>query len=292
MEVNGLEDRIRIVARTKDDAFILPLDDGYLENVDFVMTNPPFYESEADLQQSATKKAHPPNSACTGAPVEMVVEGGELAFVGRLLQESLHYRNRVQWYTSMFGKLSSLQAFIERIKQNGIGNYAVTEFVQGTKTKRWAIGWSFDAMRPSDKAARGLKAPAWKSLLPPVTSMQVCSFPFGHGISTVADRITEVMGSLELNSWVWEKEKLLGIGRARGNVWSRAWRRRKKQLDHVSHVASTSGSQETEETCKFAFLVNIHVSKPEATVELRWLEGHDKGLFESFFGYVKTHMES
>lgn len=282
------------MAKSKEDTYILPLDDSRVEKVDFVMTNPPFYESEADLARSARKKARPPNSACTGAPVEMVVEGGEVAFVGRLLQESLHFRDRVQWYTSMFGKLSSLHSFIEQLQQNGIDNYAVTEFVQGTKTKRWAVGWSFGAMRPSNETARGLKAAAWKSLLPPITSVEICNFPIGHGISTVADRMNQVVASLELLSWVWEKEKLQGIGRARDNVWSRAWRRRKLRQDHtmVDRLASTSHKEEEDEMCKLGFLLKIRISTSEAIVDLRWLEGHDSGLFESFRGYLKTQLST
>ncbi|OIW32285.1 hypothetical protein CONLIGDRAFT_264520 [Coniochaeta ligniaria NRRL 30616] len=292
--INGLEDRIQIVAKTKDDAYLLPLNDCIVDKVDFTMSNPPFYESEADLARSAKKKARPPNSACTGAPVEMVVEGGEVAFVGRLLQESLHFRDRVQWYTSMFGKLPSLHNFIEKLRQNGIDNYAVTEFVQGKKTKRWAVGWSFGDMRPSDKAARGVKATTWRSLLPCATWVEICSFSIDRGVSPMVQRITAVMASLELISWVWETEKLQGIGRARENVWSRAWRRKKKQQEQllIDDTASTRRPEDAEEVCKLGFLLSVRISRSEATVGLRWLEGHHNGLFESLSGYIKSQLSS
>jgi 23S rRNA (adenine1618-N6)-methyltransferase len=292
VSINGLEDRIQIVAKTKDDAYLLPLNDCSVHKVDFTMTNPPFYESEAELAQSAKKKARPPNSACTGAPVEMVVEGGEVAFVGRLLHESLLFRDRVQWYTSMFGKLQSLHEFIGKLRQNGIDNYAVTEFVQGKKTKRWAVGWSFGDMRPSDKAARGVKAAGWRSLLPRATWAEICSFPIDHGVSPVVQRIDEVMASLELISWVWETEKLQGIGRARENVWGRAWRRKKKRQEQLlaDDTSSIRHSEDAEEKCKLGFLLSIRISRSEATVGLRWLEGHDNGLFESLAGYVRSQL--
>jgi len=294
VSINGLEDRIRIVAKAKDDPCLLPLDDCGIEKVDFVMTNPPFYESEADLDQSAKKKARPPNSACTGAPVEMVVEGGELAFVGRLLEESLLLRDRVQWYTSMFGKLPSLHEFLGKLRQNGIDNYAVTEFVQGRKTKRWAVGWSFGDMRPSEKAARGLKAANWKSLLPSPTAAEICKFPTERGVSPVVRRVVETMSSLELISWQWDAEKLQGIGRARENVWARAWRRKKKRQQRlqVDDSASAGHQEEAEEVCKLGFLVAVRVARSEATVGVRWLEGHDSGLFESLAGYLKTQLNS
>lgn len=294
VSINGLEDRVQIVAKSKDDAYILPLNDCSVEKVDFTMTNPPFYESEADLVKSAKKKASPPNSACTGAPVEMVVEGGEVAFIGRLLQESLFFRNRIQWYTTMFGKLSSLLEFIAKLREKGIDNYAVTEFVQGNKTKRWAVGWSFGNMRPSDKAARGVKASHWRSFLPWATSVEICSFSIDHGVSPVVQRIHEVVESLELISWVWETEKLQGVGRARENVWGRAWRRRKKREGQLlaGSTSSTRHSKDIEEVCELGFLLSVRISKSEATVALRWLEGHDSVLFESLAGYVKREISS
>jgi 23S rRNA (adenine1618-N6)-methyltransferase len=292
VKINGLEDRIRIVAKTSDDAHILPLEACGIETVDFVMTNPPFYDSEDEMITSARKKTHPPNSACTGASVEMVVDGGEMAFVGRILQESLDLRERVRWYTSMFGKLSSVYEFVERLRQNGIGNYAVTAFVQGKKTKRWAVGWSFGAMRPSDKASRGIKSTLSKSVLPPVVEMDVCTVMTDHGISPLTDRIGQVIGSLELSSWVWDKEKLRGIGRASENVWGRAWRRKKKRREESADIAVSLEHRDEDAPCRFAFLVSIRVSRSEATVGLRWLEGRESVLFESFCGFLKAQIEA
>lgn len=78
----------------------------------------------------------------------MVTTGGEIAFVTRMIEESLELRERVQWYTSMLGKLSSVSVLVEKLMEYGNHNYAVTEFVQGNKTKRWAIAWSWADLRP------------------------------------------------------------------------------------------------------------------------------------------------
>ena len=79
----------------------------------------------------------------------MVTPGGEVAFVSRMIDESLRLRSAVTWYTSMVGKLSSVSVLVEKLTSYGIHNYAVTEFVQGSKTRRWAIAWSFSDYRPS-----------------------------------------------------------------------------------------------------------------------------------------------
>lgn len=78
----------------------------------------------------------------------MVTPGGEVAFVSRMIDESKELGDRCQWYTSMLGKYSSVEIIIENIKGTGIVNWAVKDLVQGNKTKRWAVAWSWGSMRP------------------------------------------------------------------------------------------------------------------------------------------------
>jgi 23S rRNA (adenine1618-N6)-methyltransferase len=87
--------------------------------------------------------------ACTGVEVEMVTSGGEVAFVKKMIEESLQLRDRIQWYTSMLGKLSSINVLVEMLLKHENHNFAVTEFEQGSKTKRWAIAWSWGDRRPA-----------------------------------------------------------------------------------------------------------------------------------------------
>lgn len=129
------------------------------------MCNPPFYESKEDMLSSAAAKQRPAFTACTGSESEMVTLGGEVAFVSRMIDESLVLKDRVQWYTSMLGKFSSVSAVMQKLKDNCIENYAATEFVQGSKTRRWGIAWSLEDMRPHASVARGLQSLP-KSLLP------------------------------------------------------------------------------------------------------------------------------
>lgn len=49
----------------------------------------------------------------------------------------------------MFGKLSSLASIIGYLRDLGVGNYIVTELVQG-QTRRWVIGWSYGDVHVSD----------------------------------------------------------------------------------------------------------------------------------------------
>ncbi len=144
---NKLQSNIRL-RKSSPDGPLIPLDLFRFDRIDFTMCNPPFYNSADEMLASAKAKQRPPLSACTGAEVEMVTPGGEVAFVTRMIQESLTLRERVKWYTSMLGKLSSVSVIVEKLKGVGVSNWAVTEFVQGSKTRRWGVAWSWGDMRP------------------------------------------------------------------------------------------------------------------------------------------------
>ncbi|GAB1318567.1 U6 small nuclear RNA (adenine-(43)-N(6))-methyltransferase [Madurella fahalii] len=292
VELNGLGDRIRLLVRKAEDALV-PLDEEGIESIDFVMMNPPFYASKDEMLSSAKKKARPPLSACTGAPVEMVCEGGEVAHVGRLLQESLVLRERVRWYTSMLGKLSSVEVLVEQLHANGIDNFAVTEFIQGNKTRRWAVGWSFGSMRPAEQVARGMKASVWKKVLPLPLTADLLALSANKPVDHVITRIREVVGSLELISWAWEAEAARGVGRARENVWSRAWRRKRRREqagagkpEAFGHAGATPG-----ECCRLGFAITVVVGKSGTSVTLHWREGHDPLIFESLGGFLRGKLK-
>jgi 23S rRNA (adenine1618-N6)-methyltransferase len=122
------------------------------------MCNPPFYESKSEMLSAAASKQRPAFTACTGSETEMVTHGGEVKFVSRMIDESLILQDRVQWYTSMLGKFSSVATLLQQLRDKGVNNYAVTEFVQGSKTRRWGIAWSFEDLRPRVGVARGLSS--------------------------------------------------------------------------------------------------------------------------------------
>ena len=79
----------------------------------------------------------------------MVTPGGEIAFVSRMIDESKVLKDRCQWYTSMLGKYSSVEIIVGNLVGAGVDNWAVKDLVQGNKTRRWAVAWSWGTMRPS-----------------------------------------------------------------------------------------------------------------------------------------------
>ncbi|KAG7641519.1 unnamed protein product [Arabidopsis thaliana] len=125
------------------------------ETFDFCMSNPPFFETfeEAGLN---------PKTSCGGTPEEMVCNGGEQAFVSRIIEDSAVLRQRFRWYTSMLGKKANLKLLISKLWEVGVTIVKTTEFVQG-QTSRWGLAWSFMPI-------------ARKIIAPPVVKKSVLSF--------------------------------------------------------------------------------------------------------------------
>ncbi|KAH0525459.1 hypothetical protein TsFJ059_007824 [Trichoderma semiorbis] len=292
VKLNDFDSRIQVIGRQPDDALI-PLDHLKKDSIDFTMTNPPFYESEEAMVKSAQEKSWPPFTACTGAKVEMVTQGGEVGFINRIFEESLVLRERVQWYTAMVGFLSSLTHIVDKLREHKIDNYAITEFQQGNKTRRWAIAWSFRPLRPAQSAARGTKAALSRGILPAITEVVAYKMPLKGSVGGFAENLSCAIAALDLISWNWDREKLEGTGRAVDKVWGRPYRRRKKremEMEANGEEKAVKPMAE-EQICAFGFKVAVRVGRMDISVEARWLEGHDEKALESFQGFLKSASE-
>lgn len=236
LERNGMLDRVNLVRRTKsyteDLSPLIPLDELGIKRLDFVMTNPPFYESEEDMNRRTEEKEDAPVSAHTGAPVELWCEGGEIGFVKQMILESMLLRHRVQWYTAMLSSPKSVETLLLELKRLDVRNTATTTFIPGKVTRRYALAWTFGHRRPAERAARGDKytihSKIARGLLSPATEhvVPLGSFMLPHELGA---SIAEYLRSVELPIFEWDDVNHKGYGFADEAVWSRA-HRRKKQL--------------------------------------------------------------
>lgn len=226
------------------------------------MCNPPFYSSVDEMLSSAHAKSLPASSACTGTTTEMVYDqDGELGFAKRILGDSIVLGTRVQWYTTLFGKLASLDPFIAELRQTpGIhGNWAITQFAQGP-TQRWAVGWSFRDLRPR-KEVCVLRTAGLKGCSPTSPEQKL-----SYDTETGAVKLRDILEDLPTLNVVESPNGTITYQFC-GNVWSRAWRR-----------ARARGQDVVDTNCRLA--VRISVGSSEASI--RWLRGTDPVMFESF----------
>lgn len=281
------------------------------------MTNPPFYDSATSMAQSAKQKARPPNSSCTGAPIEMITPGGEVAFVSRLISESMtpKIQSRIQWFSSMLGKLSSVATVVDQLKEHGCTNYAVTEFIQGQKTRRWCVAWSWMGFRPSLAVARGISGVSGieKKFLPVSTEFE---FDIQGIADEVSAKINEEVGKLDLK-WRFQQSQRIGMLLSQaGDVWSRKARRKKQHLkvnvnpekkedededlEMKDHDEADDGESQDEDedevepglVAKISVLEGAQKNVKEIKVQIRWLQGGEAVVFESFCGWLKRKLEA
>lgn len=280
---NGLEGRVKIVKVDPDgeEEGLVDLEGLGVERLDFVMMNPPFYASREDFLASANLDHDDetvPSAVTIGAPNEMICPGGDVAFVTRLLRSSLTLQGKVQWYTAMLSKLSSLRQILALLKQHDITNFACTSLHPGRKTKRWAVAWSFKDRRPRNDVAR--HGELVLSVLPQATAWTVRVH--GTGVRAVGRRVREVMEDMDGVRWEWRALLDAGVMECGGNVWSRA-ARRKRRFEN-GEDGKTKGSEER------AVALGVKIMAREEEVEVRWLRGNDHTLFESFCGMLKRAM--
>ena len=284
---NNLAKRIRLSRSETAEAPLLPLDKLGIEELDFCMTNPPFYSSQEDMLASYGAKAAAPSAICTGAENEMICPDGDVGFVSRIIDESLQLKERVRWYTAMLGRLGSLQAVIEKLKKEGITNWAVTCLQAGRKTKRWAVAWSFQDYRPRNDVAR--HGDLVKAVLPHVTANTIEVPLLDQG--RAGKRVDETVRGLNVK-WEWRALHSAGVMGCRENVWSRSARRKMRfgggdegEGKKDEGMGNGEGEETSEEEDEVALAVKVTCE--DKKVEVRWLRGMDHVLFESFCGMLK-----
>ena len=126
---------------------------GIIEKEDFfdlTICNPPFHTSAEEAQTGSRRKIRnlsgkedkKPSLNFGGKADELWCEGGELAFVGKLIQESQKFRHQVCWFSSLISKEEHLKALYSSLKRAGVSQYKTIAMAQGNKKSRF-IAWTF-----------------------------------------------------------------------------------------------------------------------------------------------------
>lgn len=145
---NFMRDKIRVYMISKEDQLtdILGLAS---QPITFIMCNPPFFEEgygvTMELDPILNKGTRPKSEANCSSEIESVTSGGEIAFVGYLLEQSINFKEDVIVYSSMLGKKQSLLHFkqtLASLKASENLSWTWAELCQG-KTIRYAIAWTF-----------------------------------------------------------------------------------------------------------------------------------------------------
>ncbi|WP_312825703.1 23S rRNA (adenine(1618)-N(6))-methyltransferase RlmF [Epilithonimonas sp.] len=116
----------------------------------FSMCNPPFHDSEEsalqgnrrknnNLRKSKTQK---PNLNFSGQQSELWCEGGEMAFIKKMINESVQFSSQVLWFTSLVSKKDNLHQLTTLLKNLKVPEFKIIDMAQGQKISR-ILAWTF-----------------------------------------------------------------------------------------------------------------------------------------------------
>jgi len=118
------------------------------EFFDATLCNPPFHDSEQNAREESERKKRNlgQNAQASlnfgGRQQELWCEGGEVAFVSRMINESRAFGSQVRWFTSLVSKGEHLPALYRVMQEAGAVKVVKKEMAQGQKQSRF-IAWSF-----------------------------------------------------------------------------------------------------------------------------------------------------
>jgi 23S rRNA (adenine1618-N6)-methyltransferase len=119
---------------------------------DLTLCNPPFHSSAEQAQAGSERKAKNLGQKNTrlnfaGRNHELWCEGGEAAFIRRMINESQSYAQQVVWFSSLVSKQENLPVLQQQLTKLGAQQQLI-EMQQGNKQSR-LLAWSF--MNPTQR---------------------------------------------------------------------------------------------------------------------------------------------
>jgi 23S rRNA (adenine1618-N6)-methyltransferase len=117
------------------------------ERFDLTMCNPPFHASAAEAAVGTQRKQRNlgiKKGALNfgGKAGELWCEGGEAAFIRRMIEESVLFADRCGWFTTLVSKSEHLPGLEKTLRQVKANEVRIIEMAQGQKKSR-ILAWRF-----------------------------------------------------------------------------------------------------------------------------------------------------
>lgn len=119
------------------------------EHFDLTMCNPPFHASAAEAAAGSQRKLRNLGGKKDvlnfgGQANELWCEGGELAFIRRMIEESVAFARSCGWFTTLVSKSAHLPRLEKALRQMKAAEVRVIDMTQGQKKSR-ILAWRFHA---------------------------------------------------------------------------------------------------------------------------------------------------
>jgi len=159
---DSLENAQRILDHNADSSSVIQLkkqsnSDHIFKNIiepkdrfTFSMCNPPFHDSEESALKRNLRKTKNLNKSKVQKPLlnfggqqsELWCEGGEIAFITKMIHESVLYSSQVLWFTCLVSKKDNLHRLTALLKQMKAVDVKIIDMAQGQKISR-ILAWTF-----------------------------------------------------------------------------------------------------------------------------------------------------
>ena len=122
----------------------------YQDKFAFSMCNPPFHDSEESAMKGNLRKTKNLKSSknktsnlnFSGKQNELWCEGGEIAFVSKMIQESVLYSSQILWFTCLISKKENMFKLESLLKKVNALEVKIIDMSQGQKVSR-ILAWTF-----------------------------------------------------------------------------------------------------------------------------------------------------
>lgn len=146
VDKNKLQEKIKIILQPDPEKILVSCisPDEFFH---IVACNPPFHASALEASKASNKKNQnlglsKNNQNFGGQNNELWCEGGEKAFILKMINESLLYKKNVHWFTCLVSKAETMPFLYEELKKLNIRSIRTIDMAQGQKKSR-IIAWSF-----------------------------------------------------------------------------------------------------------------------------------------------------
>lgn len=150
IKLNGsLVDDIQIIAQTsKEKIFENIINEN--DCIDFSICNPPFHKSKKDAKEGSLRKiqnlSKGKNKKVTlnfgGQHNELWCDGGEVAFIVKMIKQSVEYQKNCLWFTTLVSKKENLESIYKELEKWKPKQIETIEMIQGQKKTRF-VAWTF-----------------------------------------------------------------------------------------------------------------------------------------------------
>ncbi|MCG1031231.1 23S rRNA (adenine(1618)-N(6))-methyltransferase RlmF [Leclercia sp.] len=118
------------------------------EQYDATLCNPPFHDSAESARAGSERKRRNLGQAADaalnfgGQQQELWCEGGEVAFITKMIAESAQFARQVKWFTTLVSRSENLPPLYRALTDVGAVKVVKKEMAQGQKQSRF-IAWTF-----------------------------------------------------------------------------------------------------------------------------------------------------